>query len=240
MNYKLFSVKDLLSILMAATIFVACDVKTDETPVYELEVVAVPGTPVILTPAQAVGSFKSAEITANGVKGTAIVLDSARYIKYTPSPEFKIGSDHLTIEALDGNGVKKTVNVAITIKNEDDCIAGGVSEFAQVKQGRQLLIEILANDVFCKNHSNVSTIAGREAVLSAPTANAYESLSLNMFGHGQATVTYQAPNNITGTIELIYEIGMDPKGVYVDDDGFLIPTSFDFYVLALVTIEIVE
>src|SRR5690606_12159604 len=101
-----------------------CGEKTDENPVFELEVVAIPGAPVILTPAQAMGSFKSAEITANGVKGTAVVLDSARYIKYTPSTEFESGSDYLTIEALDAKGVKKTINVTLTMKNEEDCLKG--------------------------------------------------------------------------------------------------------------------
>lgn len=242
-SFKMFKksfllVRTALLTVAAAALF-GCDDKEPE-PVYQLDVLAAPGSPAIFTPAQVIGSFQSAEISLNGQRGTAQLTDSSRYIMYTPASEFTSGTDELLLEVVDSKGVAKRVTVTIAMQDAADCLTGGIPDHVEVKQGEEISVELLANDLFCPAKESSSSVTGRIAVLSAPSSGSYGSVNLNMFGDGRVTLTYEAPTDVTGTVQVVYEVGLGSSGGSADDEGNLLPQAFANYVVALVTIEISE
>ncbi len=228
---------------LACSLLLGCDdFRQDVKPTYDLEVLALPGVPSILTPAMVVAGLDSFDIATLAIKGSAEVLDK-RFVRYNPDSQFNTGSDAFSLDVIDENGTKKTVNVLMKMRNVEDCHSGGVFDFIEVKQGESIEIDLLANDVFCGGPPNINSGGVSSAILSSPSPTAGETLSINLnVGTETVNITFTAPTDVTGKIEFVYEVGINTSAANgpLSDKNGLIPSAFETYLVAQATIMIIE
>ncbi len=242
--------RKLLPVFVCALVFAGCDIhRADVGPDFEAEILVVPGGPTIWNPSVALGSgaFGTTVVSGqNAEKGDIDLVTDFQYLRYQPSASFTDGTDAFSIDVVASDGSARRGTISVRTLETTDCSDAGIFDYAQVKQGEFIEIDLLANDFFCGGPANLTSGGVRQVVLNAPSDDATETLSINISGVDETvTITFTAPEDVTGTIDLIYEVGINGNfnnhgTPSTDANGNFIVENFDKYIVAQATIEIVE
>jgi len=237
--------KLLLPILVMTVIASSCDTHHEDIgPSFEVELLVIPGGPSILNPSQVIGKSVEDVKLLSGSRaniGDIDLVTDYNFIRYLPKPSFQDGGDSFFITIVDKQGESHSGLVKARMLSTTECSDNGIFDFIQVKVGQSFEIDLLANDVFCGGPVNISSGSVNIYALSVPSETATNNLNIHLnLVNETVTLTYTAPKDVIGKIEFIYEVGINAHGPMRDTNGNIIVSSFNKYVIAQATIEIVE
>lgn len=235
--------KPLILLVVLAAITASCDIVNKDVKPREIKATAYTyaGKPAVINlNTLAGGEDLKATGEAKPVFGKIETLLKNKYLLYSPEQSFKGNEEDISINLT--NSDNETAGILnVTIKSLDgspsSCSASGIFDYAQIKMGSTLEVDLLDNDVFCGVGYNGGFIRHQDIQNSE---NALLSL-----GPGRlAKLTFTPPAGFTGKVRLIYDLGinwLDPKNVPASDDVLLSnPTKYvERVATALVEIDVV-
>lgn len=215
--------KPLLPVLMIALLG-SCDmVEEDLTP---KEVSAIlftyPEKPAIIN----LGSLSTdlnfrAGILPTLQSGTLESIANGQYLIYKPDLTFKGRQD--VVVPISGTALGKTSsgwNLKLDVRDPSEPTTGctgisGVYDYARVKQGESLNLDLLANDIFCGVSYNGGAVA--DVAFEGP---ATENTVISIGPGRSARLRYTPSPGFTGKIKLIYNLGINwlHNGENVNDE----------------------
>lgn len=209
--------KSALKIAVAtfATSLIACDIVKDDVSPRDIEAIAFTyaNKPAIINLSSVSdGHDLIATGQVNPQFGTFETILGGKYLLYNPSAEFKGKDESLRLALADQQTGKPFSNLNLTFKSLDEggSPCGGLSgiyDYARIKQGETLKLDLLDNDVFCGVGYN-GGIIGEVALENINT----EDFLLNLGPGRIATLTYTPKPGFTGKIKLIYNLGINWLG----------------------------
>ncbi len=248
-----FAITTTIWIVLLSTSFFSCDDHNSDAlnlRTVELDLITIPNGPAILNPLSVLeANLQRAQFVSEPASGLAELINQSSLIRYSPDDSFMEGSDLFTVDLTDQEGQRVATKVNIRMMDSNSpsqCSSafGGVFDYIRMRPGESIQINLLENDVFCGGPGISSSSATSMIVLTADEVIAVSGEPNIQIGPGAfAQLTYTAPEDFTGTIDFIYELGMNgpnsnqgPRIV----GNMLNPQAFDTYVIAQATIEVVS
>lgn len=216
-------------------------------------------------------NFESVKFLNNPVKGTTGFFTDKNFIRYIPDTDFSEGDDSFALTFYDGIGNDFTATVNVRMRQAAECSDNGIFDYIKAKSGESFAIDLLDNDVFCGGPQDIRSGGVSNYDITVPEGSGWfgiflisgsitqldvdnreegeskEALQRLLDNVGEISegvyLLYEAPNDtFTGTIEFLYEVGINGThpGVDLTDENGLIPSAFETYIVAQATIEISE
>lgn len=236
-----------IGVAMMVTAVTGCDIVNDDVPPRAIEATAFAfaDKPAIVNIAGvSAGRDLIAAAGINPRFGKLEVILGGKYILYTPTAEFKGKDDALTLKLNDSKTNQAFSDLYLTFKSLDngrsDCSGlSGVYDYARIKQGEHLTIDLLNNDVFCGVGYNGGIIG--EVALENINTEDFELI----LGPGRiAKFDYTPKPGFTGKIKVIYNLGINwhnPNENTPDEDVLADPLKYlEAFTTAIVEVDVVE
>ncbi len=225
-----------------------CDIVNEDVTPRELgtTVYAQAKKPALLNVA-AIANGKELIFSGNAAPalGTFKTILDGQYVVYTPNAAFDGQRETLRLQLSEKNSKETFSNLNLTFASlgDDTPCDGltGVYDFAQVKQGESLVLDLLDNDIFCGIGYNGGFI-GEVALDGAGT----EDFLLELGPGRSAKFRYTPKPGYKGKFSVIYNLGINwlspGNSHHVSHEEILAnPKKYlEAFTTAMVEIEVVE
>lgn len=238
----------ILFAIVILSVFTQCDIaQKDQRPVTlkeeNLNYLTVSQLPTIIRLEEGIkiSSASNVEIETTANKGSLEFISDGKFLKYTPNSDFTTGSDEFVLKVNDASAdFTKKSSIKITMLQRTGCGQGGVFSYAKIKAGESLVVDLLANDLFCDWNGKGNSIGIREIPIQNFEGAEIRGSTSGVTGTGKPSIMlhYTPPNGFTGKVEFTYEICID----FADEQNH--PSNWGqndcgYFISSLATIEVV-
>lgn len=242
---------------MFVAVIMGCDiVKNDVTPnnaiVADLYTFA--EQPVVLNVTATAGgknvAIRNLSAPAFG-KYEQVSHGNRQYLVYSPNQTFKGKEEELDFDLYESTASNALQSVKLKIGSLDgritqcdgiskDKVFSGLYDYAKLKSGEKLVIDVLDNDLFCGVGYNGGVVSGY-ALENATD----EDFQISLGPGRQVSFEYTAPVGFTGKVRIIYEVGINwktnpPENIGVEEILSDPYTYLEAFTTALVEIDVVD
>ncbi len=234
------------TLMLAGACIVSCDTAHEDSAPQQisLDVYAAPQSPAIIRPSRLLGaSSTSFEIAGRPSRGSVERIGERNFLRYTPNEDFLSGDDRYSLQLLDTDGNEHGAIVNVRMLEPGSCTTNGVFEYIPVKRGESISLDLLDNEFFCGLGFNLTSAAvSVEMIYTDPDFGDNDVNIALALDRNEVVLEYTAPEDASGKVEFIYELGVNSDNANSDVflDGTSDPSLFEKFVVAQVTVEIVE
>jgi hypothetical protein len=235
--------KQLPLVVVLAAFTASCDIVNKDVKPREIKATAYTfaGKPAVINlNAFAGGEDLRATGEAKPTFGKIESLLKNKYLLYTPDQSFKGNKEDVSINLTNSEGETAGIlNVTITsLDGSSSCSTSGIFDYAEIKMGSTIVVDLLDNDVFCGVGYNGGFLREQHIQNS-------ENVNLSLGPGRVAKLTFTPPVGFTGKVQFIYDLGinwLNPSDVPPSDEELLSnPTKYvERVATALVEINVVE
>jgi hypothetical protein len=195
-----------IAVVIPMLVIFSCDIVNDDVKPKEISATlyASSGKPALLNLSAVTNGEKLfATGTASSSSGKFESILGGKYILYTPNVNFS--EDETTLNLSDSkNKVVSQLKLQAKSLESAGCAVTGVYDYARIAQGKQIVIDLLDNDVFCGVGYNGGIIG--HVAYEGPES---EDFLLSLGPGREAKFIYTPTPGFAGKIKVIYNLGIN-------------------------------